>query len=402
MSETFEAKARVRAELTDLVTIATSSIVVPAAFLIGGRPYGAWAAAMWACVAVVAMIWSYVGARAIAGWRTRDREVTVRAERGTLSIDGQVRFPKIGSAYLQPREGMAPHVRVSNGLDAIDVSMGDEASALELLRALGTDPERSVARFRVYEGIFANKRAQTAVTMVVGIGAINTLSVLPAGIKGVGFFALAVLTVLNALRSTVLVGPDGILVVSSWRFSRKFIAFAAVAGAATTQWGVTLTLKSGKTIELRTTARPRANDETRDALFVRVNAGIAALAAREPSVDAATLVARGGQGVDEWMKTLAAIANPATSYRALAVPAESFWRVLEDPAADPTARVGAAMALRQRLDDDGRARVRVVAENSVHPKVRVALDALAADRDEELREALGELSDALAEPDASR
>ncbi|HEY2370050.1 MAG TPA: hypothetical protein VGH87_26815 [Polyangiaceae bacterium] len=402
MSEAYEAKARVRAELTDLVTIATAAIVVPAIFLIGGRPYGARATAMWACVAVVSAIWAYVAARAIAAWRTRDREVMVRAERGTLSIDGRVRFSKIGSAYLQPRDGMPPNVRVSNGLDAIDVSVGDEAGALELLRALGTDPERSVSRFRVYEGIFANKRAQTAVTMVVGIGAVNALSLLPPGIKGVGFFALAVLTVLNALRSTVLVGPDGILVVSSWRFARKFIGFANIAHATTGQWGVTLTLQSGKTIELRTTAGPKAKDETRDALLARVNAGIAALASREPSVDTATLVARGGQALDEWMKRLTAIANPATSYRALAVPAESFWRVLEDPAADPTARVGAAMALRQRLDDDGRARIRVVAENSVHPKVRVALDALAADRDEELREALGELGDSLAEPDATR
>ena len=133
-----------------------------------------------------------------------------------------------------------------------------------------------------------------------------------------------------------------------------------------------------------------------------MNAGIAATAARGVSVDAASLVARGGREVDEWMKALAAIANPATSYRAAAVPVDSFWRVLEDPAAEPTARVGAAMALRDKLDDDARARIRVAAENSAHPKVRIALDALAADRDEELRAALDELGDSLANESTTR
>ncbi|HEY2365201.1 MAG TPA: hypothetical protein VGH87_02405, partial [Polyangiaceae bacterium] len=394
MSEPYETKARVRVELTDLVTLATSLIIVPASFLIGGKPHGGWATALWVSSALVGAMWMYIAARGIVGARARHREVTVRAERGTLSIDGRVRFRKIGSAYLQPREGLPPSVRVSNGFDAIDVSIGDEASALELLRALGTDPAQSIARFRVYEGVFANKKAQTVVTMMIGIGAINALNLLPASIKGVGFLALALLTILNALRSTVLVGPDGIRVVSPWRLVRKFISFADVARAEASAWGVTLTLKSEKTIELRTAAQAKTKDETRDALVARVNAGIASLVARGPSVDAAALVARGGRAIDEWMKALAAIANPKASYRAPSVPVESFWRVLEDPAADPTARVGAAMALRKQLDDEGRARVRVVAENSAHPKVRVALDALAGDRDEELHAALVEIESA--------
>ena len=402
MSEAYETKACVGAELTDLVTLATSLVIVPAAFLIAGKPHGAWGTAMWISCAVVGALWAYIVARMIANSRTRERTVMVRASRGTLAIDGRVRFRKIDSAYLQPRDGLPPTVRISDGFGAIDVAMGDEASALELLRALGTDPAQSVARFRVYEGIFANKKAQTAVTMLVGIGAVNALSVFPSSIKGIGFFVLAALTIVNARRSTVLVGPDGILVVSPWRLVRKFISFADVASADASSWGVTLTMKSGKTVELRTTASEKSKDETRDALIARVNAGIAALAARGPSVDAAALVARGGRDVREWMNALAAIANPTATYRAPMVPVESFWRVLEDPAADPTARVGAAVALRKQLDDEGRARVRVVAENSAHPKVRVALDALAADRDEELVAALGELGDSLAIEDGTR
>ena len=148
-------------------------------------------------------------------------------------------------------------------------------------------------------------------------------------------------------------------------------------------------MKSGKTIELRTNNQPRSNDETREALLTRIRAGIAALGSREGAADVAALVARAGRPLGEWMSALAELARPNAGYRAAAVPAETLWRVVEDPAADPTARVGAAAALRESLDDAGRARLAAVAENSVHPRVRVAFDALSAAADEgAVREAL--------------
>jgi hypothetical protein len=160
-------------------------------------------------------------------------------------------------------------------------------------------------------------------------------------------------------------------------------------------------MKSGRTIELRTQRQPlarKASSETRDALLVRIRAGIAALEGGRTE-DVSSLVARGGRPLDEWMRALTALSSEGGGYRATALPAERLWRVVEDPAADPTARAGAAAALRATLDDEGRTRLRVIAESSVHPRVRVALDAVAAsssDHDERLEEALDACEDDIA------
>ena len=76
-----------------------------------------------------------------------------------------------------------------------------------------------------------------------------------------------------------------------------------------------------------------------------------------------------------------------------AVPEENLWRVAEDPAAEETARVGAAVALRTRLDREGRARLLCMSDASVSPRVRVALRAAAT--------AEGEGEEALAEAPAA-
>jgi len=211
----------VHVEQTDLVTLATVLFILPAVAGIPGRPEGAWAVAMGAGFAIVGALWAYIGARALASHRRRTREVTVRAERGKLEIDGRVRFASIGSAYLQPRAGLPSTVRVANGFDVLDIAVADETRAYELLRALGTDPAQSVARFRVHQGIFANKKAQTAVAMIGTFGAVNALNLLPSRWKGIGFFVIALFAIINAIRSTVLVGPDGILVTSPWPIARK-------------------------------------------------------------------------------------------------------------------------------------------------------------------------------------
>jgi hypothetical protein len=63
-------------------------------------------------------------------------------------------------------------------------------------------------------------------------------------------------------------------------------------------------------------------------------------------------------------------------------------RVLEDAEADPDARVGAAVALAQLDEPALVAKVRVVAERCVSPRLRVALEDAARDAlDEEVVEA---------------
>ena len=339
---------------------------------------------------------------AAAVGRKRRKPALVRAEKGVLRFDGARRFRRIDTAYLQPRDGNLSTVFVSGGLlDWTEVLLDDDGKARDLLLALGVDPARSIARFRVHDGLFANKSAQTVLTAILGVGAYNAFNILPHAWRFPGFFALMLLSLLNWAPSTVAVGPDGVLVTSATRLRRKFHPFADIADATVTSWGVTLEMKSGRSIELRTETSAKSKSESRDALAARIRAGIAAL---DPTgaADVASLVARAGRPVEEWLRALDAVTGPAAGYRVATVPADKLWRVVEDPTADPSARAGAAAALRASLDDEGRARLAAIADASVHPKVRVALDAIAsskaADDDERLREAL----EGCAEDQASR
>lgn len=78
----------------------------------------------------------------------------------------------------------------------------------------------------------------------------------------------------------------------------------------------------------------------------------------------------------------------ATGYRVPAVPSEALWRVALDPACDPEVRSGAVLALRPRLDDAGRARLRDVAKACAAPRLRVAISAAAEEDDTALFDAL--------------
>jgi hypothetical protein len=69
-------------------------------------------------------------------------------------------------------------------------------------------------------------------------------------------------------------------------------------------------------------------------------------------------------------------------YRAAAIPRERLWDVVENPAADPSAREGAALALSVSLDADDRSRLAALAQTTAQPRLRVALDGVSREEDE--------------------
>lgn len=78
-------------------------------------------------------------------------------------------------------------------------------------------------------------------------------------------------------------------------------------------------------------------------------------------------------------------------YRRAPVTTEQLWRTFESSSADPEARANAAIALRARLDDSCRRRLRIVAAATAVPKLRSAIESAAGDDDESLKEALAAL-----------
>jgi hypothetical protein len=117
-------------------------------------------------------------------------------------------------------------------------------------------------------------------------------------------------------------------------------------------------------------------------LVERIQEQVAAHRARA-APDGASL-ARSGRATEAWMREVAAVTEAGASYRTPAVPPDELWRIVEDAAAPPTARAGAAVALRQALDAVGRVRLRAVADACAGPRLRVALDAVASSEDDDL------------------
>jgi hypothetical protein len=318
-------------------------------------------------IAVPALLSAFFAAVALAAFGVREKAMSarVRADERGLSADGALVLPRarIETGYLQPPalgKADAPQVRLIGRryFERVAIAVHDEAEGTRLLETLGLDPSRAVAHFRVRQGIFASKRAQAVLNGILTAFGYQAYVFLSGPIKLPFTAVILVLLALNALPSRVSIGADGVLVASTLR--RRFYSFANVARVTATAWGIALVTKQGKEIELRTRSREakgaKIHDPTTMAIVARIEAGIARMAARgEAGLDPAALVARGAQTYEEWVAALRGLRSGG-GYRAAAVAEETLWRVAEDPKVDASTRVGAALALRDDLDEAGRAR----------------------------------------------
>lgn len=102
-------------------------------------------------------------------------------------------------------------------------------------------------------------------------------------------------------------------------------------------------------------------------------------------VNLAALLARGQQPPEDWLAAVRKQAAPGNeSYRSVTLPEDRLWTIVEDPGADPTARVGAAVALRSQLRVAGvEKRIRIAAGTTALPEVREAFAEIADEPDDE-------------------
>jgi hypothetical protein len=180
----------------------------------------------------------------------------------------------------------------------------------------------------------------------------------------------------------VTVGVDGVVVAWPLLRRRRFIPHDAIDDVRWSHRSVRLVLTDGRSYEIMTRSGKRGSGDAHRALVERL---LEAREAYRKSTGGASVaaLARGRRSLAAWIADLVAIGRPATSgYRAAALPPDVLWRVALDPAETEELRIGATLALRGGLDDEGRARLRVAAEASASPRVRVALAAAAADVDD--------------------
>jgi hypothetical protein len=82
--------------------------------------------------------------------------------------------------------------------------------------------------------------------------------------------------------------------------------------------------------------------------------------------------------LNEWVRHLRSAGSGANAdHRTAPLREQELWRVVEASTADPSSRAGAAVALSGAIQQEGRKRMRVAAERTHHPKLRIVLEAVA-------------------------
>jgi hypothetical protein len=226
--------------------------------------------------------------------------------------------------------------------------------------------------------------AASALTSLLGSGAMSGIAML-----------FVPLVLAGMIPSKIVVGVDGVLV--KWLFTKRFIPMSQITAVTRADdRAIRFHLSSGESVVVHTSMRGKYKTarapQHRDAVLARVAEALAAFRARGASVDVSALVGRGTRTKNEWLDALRKLRAGGGGYRSALVRDDDLWRVVEDPAAPADERAGAAMVLRRSLDESGRARVRVAAEASASPKLRVVLDAAASETDDALESAIDDLA----------
>jgi hypothetical protein len=186
----------------------------------------------------------------------------------------------------------------------------------------------------------------------------------------------AVLVWRNVFRY-IEVGADGIVVRRGMR--REFIAYDRVAAGEplrTTDFGqfLTLVLRDGAKVEVRVDTLP---ERERDAFLLRFEEEMAAHRAASRDETALASLDRGGRTVPEWRTALGKLLAHGDEYRAAPLREGDVVDTLENVAATPGRRIGAALALAHGGDPEAPARIRVAAAACADARVRVALEGIA-------------------------
>ncbi len=347
-----------------------------------------------------AMAWSFAH-RSVRGKVTRG-ELTVSDD--VLALGGQTlaRRAELGQGALVP-DGERTLVRLERrGAFAppLHLVVPDASAGGELLRALGFDAGSTASEMRIGSGV-ASLPVGTQFAWVLGPMAVTMVL---CALVGSAFGPLAVPIALAGIAATIAVaftpmkvriGTDGI--VTRWGRRERFVPFTEMKDASPFEeahgrkqfFGVHVTLRSGEVVKLPTGRGELARSDS-----LRLAQRIAeARLAGQSTTTVKTALARGTRGASEWLKALRAL-GAGGDLRTPAIPREALLRVVEDGSLDGGTRVGAAIAALADADEPTAARIRSAANVSASPKLRIALERVAAPLDEgELAELLDDVEE---------
>lgn len=375
-----------------LVFLARQDTVTPATFVA--------VAAILTALSFVALSRAAPHVRGVG--RTRRRRVG--ADSRGLSVDGELVLPR--QTILRTRVKDEPHGGHSVIVEARGLAPSRivHVGSSRIAQALADTLEQTPKDVVVFDALppWAHRIRWLTIILTTSPWVLfNLLRHMPGWsiLVVLGLYGLIALPVV--LPQKIAIGEDGILL--RWAGQRRFVPFGALRGARSTPLGVELDLEGDRVIEVRLTHRDDAEASRRASMLAKIEDGLAHHRALAPAEDEA-LLTRGERDLDAWIEEMGFLGTEAAhGYRAITIPRERLWAVLENPVADPSAREGAALALRARLDDDERDRLLAIGQKSASPRLRLALDAVAQPSDTpHLRVALEDAEQALVEVPANR
>ena len=301
------------------------------------------------------------------------------------------RRDELTRALVTPTNGVMLVQLVRKGpRPPIYVRVEDEEEAQALLRALGQDAGHMAVELRIASWVLGLGIAHH-LAVIVGTLAVFTMA---WGIAGPDFihvflrllplWGLCVL-VLTLWPMKVRVGTDGVL--TRWLGRSRFYPHAETRAATVydesiamkRQHGVLVVRQNGERVRLPTGQSEIGAIAARQ-LCQRINeaAGLA-----RSGVPGTTAVQRGERALVDWITDLRRQGAGATGHRTAATPPDVLLRLVEDSAAPAESRAGAAVVAITAGGDEARERVRLAAERSASPRLRVALTRIADEAEDE-------------------
>jgi hypothetical protein len=321
------------------------------------------------------------------------RPARIRVDEDGIHADGR-RLASladiVGMAAVSSRGGRLASLTLRGGR-TIDLLLAEGVHVAELRTAVGLALARSAATtFRVHAPLGFFSLLATLGASVYGAGWLvahlpSRWLILAGGVL-VPLILVGVPLIVARLKAvTVTCGEEGLNVDSA--FGRRVVPFHEIVsivglGSATIIGVQTKTLGRVK-LEL-----PSIEEAAAFVEHVQQRAGGAGATAPQGDASIAAILARGDRDPREWLNEVRVRASPATeAYRTGQLPEDRLWSVVEDPTADPSARVAAALALRTQASGgthvaDLEHRVRVAAGTTAFPNLRVALEEIASAEDE--------------------
>jgi hypothetical protein len=327
------------------------------------------------------------------GFVKGERRGPLRADRDGLYFRGRSLLTRAQIRHVAV-EGLLGgrqivHVSAVRARDDVHIELDDEEKARALVVALDLDPDRHVATFSVEEDPLRGRLRWLAARLLIAVGALLVaggvlylarreeallLALVPA------LLAYALLLPRARVRTDISLAADGLTLRHRERL--RSIALGAITEVSTAGSTATLLLTNEERLVLRFGADVDATASLQHGAFVaRLRRALARRASQRPRDPGEALLAKGERLPDEWAKHLSTLARPSEGYRVATVQPDTLWRIAEGVNADPTARVGALVALHARLDDEARSRLQDLATRTAQRDLRAALEAAASGAD---------------------